>query len=395
MSTREQDAESLSGGLEGRSHDGEIQGLVDSEPSANEQVDTNESASESLERFLGDAVKTETDELPGNKDPEIPNAEGKDNPAPAEVAEKPGKQQEQTDDPELRAPERFSEAAKRAFSNAPKGVRREIHRAIKDLEGMASRATQEARAEVRKWQPLEEAVGPLAARWARHGVGLVPGVLQLAACQERLTNKDYGVRETEIESLCDSSKVDIIKLALKRAKQSDADPETIATLERASHSNENSHFSNELQTLKSQLEEERLARETAPYVSEMERVRSEKDPASGRFVRPALQDEAFLESVKPLVLEELRNAPGIGHGEALKRAHDRKWQQMTGEPWRASQTRIPASNSTNAQRALSAGMSVRGRTAPVTSAIDPEVPTDVGNGARESLEWFMTRGGRI
>lgn len=254
---------------------------------------------------------------------------------------------------------------------------------------MATRATQEARAELKEWAPLREAIAPIARRWADFGISLPQGMLQLASVQEKLTDKNYEVREQQLLKLSRQSKVDLVKLARKIVADQgdpDGDAEQFAAHEhRAKSRDENTELANRLRNLESQSEQARLA----PLLHEMETVRNEKDPASGQLLRPALQDETFLNSVKPLVSEELGSAPEITLGEAFKRAYERRMRMVFGESWQPVRTRIPAPNSTNNTRALTAGISVRGRTAPTASAMEPEVPAEVGTDTKRSLEYFL------
>lgn len=386
MSTREQDAEGISGGVEERLSDGETAGA--GPEGDNEPVNPNESAKETLERFLGDAATTD-EQLPGDKGEK--ESEPEETEAPREVAPKAqkGKAPKDDFDPELLPPERLSERGRKAFQNLPPGLRREVHKSVREVEAMATRATQEARAELKEWAPLREAIAPIARRWADFGISLPQGMLQLASVQEKLTDKNYEVREQQLLKLSRQSKVDLVKLARKIVADQgdpDGDAEQFAAHEhRAKSRDENTELANRLRNLESQSEQARLA----PLLHEMETVRNEKDPASGQLLRPALQDETFLNSVKPLVSEELGSAPEITLGEAFKRAYERRMRMVFGESWQPVRTRIPAPNSTNNTRALTAGISVRGRTAPTASAMEPEVPAEVGTDTKRSLEYFL------
>lgn len=390
----------------GKRDDGELEERLEAGPSSQEDAgtletkeeefyDPKESAAETLERFLGDKGEEKTDDLSGDKDPAQEKSE-----LDGLLDEKPKapKQELAEDvDPELLPPERFSAKAKQAFINAPKGVRRELNRAVKDLEAMASRTNQEAHAVLREWSPLREAIQPFASKWAEMGVGVVPGVLQLAAVQQKLTDPNEQVREAEYLKLAARSRIDIVKLA-KLEQQRRGIPLSedggINTHPAFQQQQQDSPLLSKLQSLESQIEQLTLEREVAPLVSEMEQVRNEKDPTTGRLLRPALQDEAFLNSVKPLVSEKVRTVPGLSYGEALKQAHDERLKQILGDSYLASPSRSPASTQ-QTNRALGAGFSVRGRSAPSLTSSEVEIPDAVGRDAKASLAWFLnnSRGG--
>ena len=374
-------------------------GQADSGVQDDVAYDPKESAQASADRLLGD-LKSDDDALPWDKSAETAKdaaadtakLEGRDETGKfTKRAEKPAKDDDF--DPELLPPERFGERAKQAFINSPKGVRREIHRAIKDLESGAAAKVQEATATVREWAPLREAIEPFAKNWAALGVGLVPGILQLAAVQAKLTDPNDGVREQEFAKLAKRARIDVVKLARNILGQSGESTNDLPDLGRhpvlEEVREENRRLSSRLESLTSQLEQRQIDREAAPLLAEMEAVRNEVDQASGRWRYPLLHDEATLSSVKTLVQELVGHNPNLSYPDALREAHGIRMKQIIGESYQASSTRHPAPRETNTQRAPIGGYSVRGRPAPTNGALEPEMPEHVRNDARKSLEWFL------
>lgn len=393
MSTGKRDDGELEERVETGSSSEETDGTV--EATEEEFYDPKESAAETLERFLGDKIPGESEEIQGNKDKaQELEPEGLLDEKPAPKKEELG----EDIDPELLPPDRFDARAKQAFMNAPKGVRRALNRAVRDLEGMATRTNQEAHQVLREWAPLREAIAPFASKWAEMGVGVVPGVLQLAAVQQKLTDPNEQVREAEYLKLAQRSRIDIVKLAKLEQQRRGiplAEDGGINTHPAFQQQDVNSPLLQEVQSLKSQLEQLSLEREVAPIVAEMEAVRNEKDPTSGNWKYPALQNETFLNSVKPRVSELVGTSPGLSYGQALRQAHDEMIQSLLGDSYRASPSRLPASTNTHTNRALGAGFSVRGRPAPSLRSSEAEIPDAIGKDAKASLEWFMnnSRGG--
>lgn len=393
MPTGKRDDGELEERIETGSSSEEADGTV--ETTEEEFYDPKESAAETLERFLGDKIPGETEDIQGDKDKAKEGLE-----PDGLLDEKPAPKKEELGediDPELLPPERFDAKAKQAFMNSPKGVRRALNRAVRDLEGMATRTNQEAHSVLREWAPLREAIQPFASKWAEMGVGIVPGVLQLAAVQQKLTDPNEQVREAEYLKLAERSRIDIVKLAQLEQQRRGiplAEDGGINTHPAFQQQGVNSPLLSKVQALESQLEQLSLEREVAPIVSEMEAVRNEKDPTTGNWKYPALQNETFLNSVKPRVSELVGTSPGLSYGQALRQAHDEMISNLLGDSYRASPNRLPASTNTQ-NRALGAGFSVRGRPAPSLSPSELEIPDAVGKDAKSSLAWFLnnSRGG--
>lgn len=384
------------------------------EPESTEpDISENESATAELEKFIGDSAGDDVSRDQGEEAPDAEHEAATEAEAPEqerlEFKPKAKKTPELGEDidPDLLPPERFTAKAKQAFINSPKGVRREINKAVREMEAHFTQANQQAQHHIREWAPLREAIAPFAQKWAEIGIGVVPGVLQLASVQAKLTDPNENIREAEYLKLAKRSKVDVVKLARKLLGQSGEGDTSLPDLQQhpqlQSLAEQNQALLNRLNSVESRIEESVVAQRAQPIASAMEAVRNEKDRASGRLLRPALQDEVFLESLKPLVSELVRTSPDLwelaeanapkAYAEALKRAHDRRLRQMFGDSFQAGQIRLPAS-ATNANRPLS-NFSVRGRAAPVSSLSDPEIPDDIANSATESLRYFLTnsRGG--
>lgn len=365
-----------------------------------ETYDPKESALETAERLLGD-IEPEPDALPGRegekaKDPEAEDStkleakadrqRGKDGKFQKAEAKDP---LDEDLDPLLNVPARANAQQAKLFNNLPKGLKRAVNQWISDSESGAGRVVQQANEVIREWAPLREAITPFAHKWAEMGVGVVPGILQLAAVQSRLTDPNEQTREAEYLKLAKRSKVDIVKLARRILGQEGGDASGIPDLSQHPVMEQILPLRSELDALKSQLETQRIEREAAPLLAKMEAVRNEVDQATGRWKYPLLQNETTLNSVKTLVRELVRDTPGLSYPDALRKAHDIRMREIFGESFQASPARPPAPRETNTHRAPSVGFSVRGRPAPTASALEPEMPEHARRDAKSSLEWFL------
>jgi hypothetical protein len=352
---------------------------VDSEP-------VEESARETVARILAKAADgagdEDSDAKETAKDPkQVRDADGKFKPA-AKNAKEPLPEEF---DPDLSPPERFTARAKELFHNLPKGLKRELNKTVKDLEGMGTKATQQARQLETETRDLAESVRPFERVWAERGLRRAEAISALAAAHEKLINpqtavptwlgigRDMGIKEDVLQAIQEH-------LSGGQPQQGQA-----AGVPDISSHPEFVNSQKQIAQLSSWVEQQRsreIQAAAKPIVDEMAAVRDERNPVSGQYLRPELHDPEFLGRTKPLVSELVRITPGLGYGEALKRVYS----SLTGNYPAASaqgmnQTRLPASDTQ--KRAAQAAVSVRGRSAPSNGGMS--VPDSIPNSARDTV----------
>jgi hypothetical protein len=136
-------------------------------------------------------------------------------------------------DPELQPPERLSSKAKVIFNNLPKTLKREFHKAVKDVEAGGTKAITEARTEAQREMAdarhIKEAVLPFAKEWADRGFTVPQGIMQLARAQQKLTDpktklqtylalgQDLGIKPDHVTALLAGK---ILKLRFSKTRHS-------------------------------------------------------------------------------------------------------------------------------------------------------------------------------
>lgn len=344
-----------------------------------------------------DTVIRSLKELQGKKDDGDQSASGESKEAQVvrtedgKFAKKAPEQQQQIEDldPDLSPPERLKTAEKQMFNNLPKGLKRAFNRSIKDLEGAATQKFQEIAREKEEVRSIRDAVMPYAQKWGSQGFTIPQGVAALAAAQDKLTNeetklptfyelaKDIGVPQDILESI----EAHIAGVSEQREVSNTIlnHPEFKRLQERQN-------------ALELELEQARSQEAIKPIVAQFQAVQQEIDPASGQLKYPELQDDTYLQSLKPRVTEIVRNEPQISFDAALRKAADENRSRLFGSSFQPT-SRLPASQTrtqnTNT-RAHTAAVSVRGRSAPAISPIyGAEPPPEALANPRATVEWAL------
>lgn len=343
----------------------EVEDVEDSKP---------ESARDTVARIL---KETRSKAAHGDED-----KEGQKEAPGAEVKPEEKKEVDDPYDPELSPPERLQAHEKQLFNNLPKGLKRALSRTVKQLESVSTRDRQETVA-------IKEAIMPVLDEWGEKGFTASSAIAQLVTAQRKLMNPE--TRSATFISLGEDLGFDMTPF---RAPKGDATA-TTATGDISQHP-EFQRLRQSTEALASELQgykEQSLNSQVSSIVAEMAAIRDEKDSA-GSVLRPLLQSDILWESVKPLVSEELRIAPGISYGEALKRAYPKLEQQIYGDS-KPQPTRLPpAVNNQQQNRAAQAAISVRGRSAPVVSTSSlGEPPPEAMRNARATAEWVAKQMG--
>lgn len=309
-----------------------------------------------------------------------------DKPKEEEVqkAEDPKKKLLEDIDPELLPPERLRAQERQLFNNLPKGLKRGMHRMIKDLEGMTTRSTQEHARETNEIRGFKEAIAPFASQWAEQKVSWTEGTLALARAQERLTNP-----KTSYETYVKLG-VDLGHIPADQADQILQNHPQAQTAAQSYQDPNVSALQQEVLALKQEREQERIQLAAQPIIEQMRVVQQEVDPATGRYRYPELHNGEYLLSLRPRIEELRRNDPNLSYGEALREANDRHKQSIFGysSPVAPQQVRTLASN--NQQRAAQAAVTVRGRSAPTIPGqhdIQPPASALRPNDSRATALW--------
>jgi hypothetical protein len=291
-------------------------------------------------------------------------------------------------DPELQPPERLSQKSKVVFNNLPKTLKREFHKAIKDVEAGGSHAITEARnsaaRQTAEVQSIRDAVQPFAKKWADRGFSVPQGIMQLASAQEKLTDprtkvatyaalgRDLGIKPEDISAILSGKHPEA-----PVQQDPTQHPQIQALLQK-------------VQSLESQLGQQSTSAAIKPVVDEIESVRREVDQATGQLKYPELHDEAHLESLKTRVTEIVGHDPNISLTAALLQANAERKQKLFGYSAPASlTTRIPASPQANT-RVQQAAVSVRGRSSTgIRAGNSADAPPEALKNAKATTQWVL------
>jgi len=374
--------------------------IQDSEESGGDNDEPRkESVRETVERVFKEARDIENARI-GNEGEKNEQNTASEQEKSVEEPEKPQKKKDNREfDPELQPPHRLDVEEKELYNTLPKGMKRAFNRALKNLESRVTRKEQEYSTRIQDFNDIENVVRPFVADWAEAGFSRSQAIAELIGTHEKLKSSDKKVRMDKLAWLCENCKVGVDELYSHiNGQKPDAEGGNVVDISNHPKFREleekYSALMNDFRPIQSnyhQSLEQSQAKLVQDITAEMEAVRHEKDPASGKYLYPELHDENFLQSVKPLVSGLVGTVRGITYGEALKRAY----YSITGKSPRSSaqpyQTNLPVaqSNSPN-NRALSAAVSVRGKSGPTSvSTNDLDIPPEALKSPRASAEWAL------
>lgn len=309
------------------------------------------------------------------------------------VTEKPDAATKVTKEPiapadDIAPPDRFSARAKNLWGNLPKYMKEELRKTVKDLEGLTTKTNQELSREVNEIRGFKEGIAPFASKWAsgEKPISWTEGVLSLARAQERLTNP-----ETSLSTY--------VKLGVDLGHISAEEAQAIQN--NLTVKNGGNPQIDTLQQRLDALEQERvqereywtqqqLQQQIAPIVEEMRSVCNERNPATGQFRYPELQNGDYVLSLRPRIEELERNDPTLSRGDALRKANEQYKAEVFGfSSTPQSNIRPLTSNDSTSRIAANAAVTVRGRTSPVSISgpQDLNPPPEVLKDARASARW--------
>jgi hypothetical protein len=285
--------------------------------------------------------------------------------------------------PDLAPPARFDAAAKQAFDKLPKHLKQVVSKTVRDLEGLTTRTQQEIAPLRKKYERIDELIRPHRAEWAQAGLTDDQAIAELVATHEKLKNPK--TKEQTYRWLAHNTGLSHLLKEEGAAATETAQPEYVRQLEQqvATLQQQIAPVLQNHQQFVSQAE----AREVGTARQEVEAVQNEKD-SSGRYRYPNLHDPQFVEQIKPLVIEAVRNVPNLGYGQALRRVYEMYAQPVGTSPVQSQS--LPAN-----ARAFTAGVSVRGRSAPPQGmASEPEIPKAARGSVRDTVAWVIANRGR-
>lgn len=342
--------------------------------SLSEEGDSDEDVRETAERAAR-ALLGEDEEESSEEEPE-------------EAAEEPSSTVNQSID-EVAAPERFSAAAKEAWSKTPAEVRKEFPKMIRDMQGHFTRKLQEVTGKQREAAGILEAIKPFEKEWAARGVNRGQAVAALAY--------DYHLKVTDPKrSIAETARragIDLFDLA-----EEVAGGESGRSQGSQGHVDISQHpqfiaLQNQTQQLNNYIGQQRQAAVQADakgIAEEIRSLRQERNPdGSQRF--PAMNNPEFFKSVKPLVSNLRRISPGLSWAEAFRRAYFTLEGYPQGDSSNGNQAGLPPGNNQPKARPIS----VRGASAPGPGTFKlpdaSEIPDDT-RGAAELAVRLIEQG---
>jgi hypothetical protein len=353
-----------------------------------------ESARETTARVLKELESGKTDEqinAPKAKEAKVvKQAENPDDVVdPAAVAK------ELEIDPDLIPPARLDAREQQVFNNLPKTLKRAFSRSIKNIESMTTKEKAELARETQETRSIRDAVQPFATEWAEQGFSVPAAMATLAANHQKLTSPDFNTKLRKYVEIGQSIGIDLAKLPELLGQLNSGQP--VAPTSISEHP-EFKQLHQTVTSLQSDREQAQIQAAAAPIAEEMRAVQHEVDAATGQYRYPELHDDNYLESLKPLVSTLVATVPGLGYGEALRRAHYSR--QGFGAPNQATQTRLPAApaqrtqtttpGATQPPRAVSAAVTVRGASAPtVSKGAVGEPPPEALRSAHATTRWAL------
>ena len=361
-----------------------------------EQAPLEEKISDDIEEIEGESVRDTTErifkklqkEAQGERNQDGIDAQKQTDPEEQKADDKPI----EDFDPELEPPSRFSSRAKQLFSNLPKGLKRELNKTVRDLEALGTRERQTEKQQIEQERQsvaaIHSAVAPYLPKWGRPAA---QAIAELAAAHEKLTNPETSFREYVKLGQLLGHDVSHYTQQLAQKDPSFIDVTSNPAIRSVIETN------NQLLNWKNQIDAQSEQQAVSRIVSEIDTVRQERDPASGRHKWPELYDEVFLQSAKPLISARVRNVPGMSYGEAaIREVLAARGHNASATSTPTNRNSLPAAEST---RAPSAALSVRSRSAPaVGTQSTTEPPPEALGTVRSTTEWVyeqLRQGKRI
>lgn len=362
---------------------------LESTPTEGTQDDTIEEAKE------GESVRDTTERIFKKLQTKTKGERNQDGTNPEKPTDAPD--QEATNraledfDPELEPPARFNGRAKQLFNNLPKGLKRELNKTVRDLEALGTRERQAEKQQIEQERQsvsaIHAAVAPYLPKWERPAA---QAIAELAAAHEKLTNPETSFREYVKLGQLLGHDVSHYTQQLEQKDPSFIDVTSNPAIKSVIDTN------NKLMQWKQQIEAQQTRQDADRIFSELESVRQERDPASGRQRWPELYDEVSLQRVKSLVSVMVGNGTATSYADAARKAVIALRGDSSPQPSiPINRNSLPAAESSRP----SAALSVRSRSAPaVGNQLTSEPPPEALGNVRSTTEWVyeqLRRGAKI
>lgn len=331
-----------------------------------EEVETNEP--ETPEQSVREALKELQEGADhGGEGEEAPQVEEpiQEQPQPEKVTKGRKAKEAQAGEPaeDTSPPQRLNAADKETFNKLPARLKMATARMFKEIEALNTRTQQEGQRWISESRHIVEAVRPYYVshpELAESGVTEGQLVAALIGAHAKLTNPKTDKAALQKLAADRGYKIQFLNEEGQAQTQESGAPNIL----------ENPYVQamqarlDQLESRVGQFDEAQVSQASHSIIAEMSAVRDEKDQF-GRYRYPEMHEPDFFERAKPLVSALVGTIPNLSYAEALKRAY----ASMTGKPIgnsdQANQARFPSTNTQN--RAVSAAVTVRGRSAPPMS----------------------------
>lgn len=351
--------------------DGEVES---DEPQEVESAE--ESAREAL-RELQEQAKAAGGE--GEEEPEAEPGQGHDSePVQEPVLAKENKStkgkkiieaEELEPEPGTEPPLRFKAHEKEWFAKIQhKGLKRSINRSFSEMESLMTRTTQEAAKREKEAGSIIEAVRPYVDQFTAINVPVAQGIAQLCLVQKKLT--DTSNPKQQRETLLAIARDIGVDLNASEESQGGEIPDISnhpVVRQLIEQNNRLQEMVEPIYNQNKQTSEARISEESAKILSELEGVQHEADAYGNYKRRELVEDADFLERWKAQTKALNGTAFGKTWADAGKNAYRILKGQAPMESSQLNQSRIPAANNNNKHRVASNVISVRGRSAPLSS----------------------------
>jgi len=298
-----------------------------------------------------------------------------------------GKSKEQSEPEVIRPPDRFNVKEKEIFNRAPKELQRALVDMVKGQQAQFTKTTQEAAQAKQEAAHIVEAVRPFLASnpdLMKRGYTESKVVAELIGTYQKLRNPETKFSEWLSMGSQIGVDTDLIE-EIKEAMDDDGDYGSMPNPEVAS-------LQQQVSALQSKLdgtERAKLESKTQSIVKEFHSVKDEQN-ADGTYKYPKLHDNSFIKQVEPLVLQALKNSPGIGYADALRNAYH-AYHAMTGDFQAAPQSAgLQQNQMNNSQpRVVRPTSSVRGKTTVPSSTAEPELPVEALSSPQATVQYLL------
>ncbi len=389
-------------------------------PAQNQESPVRESARETAQRAFEELSKAESDgseDAQGQEQPKITPNLVKPSDSKAEqpdLEQKSPEKPQNLPDFDMIPPERFTPQAKALFNKLPKGLKKELHRNVKDIESWAGRAIHEAKTEAQRAQTetreLTEIVRPYVAELYDRGMSVPAAVAKLLSTHQALTDADTDKRTAKWLQIGLDAQVK--PEALQAIQQILANQNGAQGAGQPSIENHPQFIAlqQQLNNVTSQQEQWALQSKAQPIAAEMQAIIDKTGP-DGQLAYPELHAEGGLDVVKPLLEALVRNFPvsyaqaleASVHGvradsSSLQNAYLASCRALFGNSNQLNPSRSPTSKNNIQERAVSAGFSVRGNAGTNSVRQDPNdlgpMPDWAKKDARATARWIVEQTSR-